>query len=247
MANLIIDIGNSRSKIAIFDGRQLSKLEVVETLTVGIIDSYLKTENISKSILSSVGDDQNDIKNLLKKSTSYYEFSTRIKTQINLLYQSPETLGLDRFAAVIAANALFKEFNCLVIDSGTCITYDFVNSAGDYRGGSISLGLNMRFDALDKFTKRLPLLNISPEFDEWFGEDTANSILSGVQQGAYAEVIGFIEHYEKLYPNLKIILCGGDSEFFGSRLKNSIFAEAVKIIPNLVLIGLNEVIYQHND
>ncbi|MDB5121076.1 MAG: pantothenate kinase, type [Sphingobacteriales bacterium] len=242
MANLVIDIGNSRSKIAIFNNRKLLKLDVVDELTIDKVEYYLSSESISKSILCSVGIDKNDVKDILKKKTTYCEFTTSIKTHVTLLYKSPETLGLDRFAAVIGAGAIHKGVNCLIIDAGTCITYDSVNRAGEYKGGSISPGIAMRFNALNAFTERLPLLKVDLLFDKWYGENTITSILSGVQQGAYAEVIGFINYYKNLYPDLQIILCGGDSEFFGSRLKNSIFAEAVKTEPNLVLIGLNEVI-----
>lgn len=242
MANLVIDIGNTRTKIAIFKNRELLKVDVINELTVDQIENYNRSYGITDSILSSVGDDHIAIKSLLKRVTIYREFDASIRTQIKMLYKSPETLGLDRFAAVIAANVTYKGLNCLIIDAGTCITYDCVNKLGEYRGGSISPGVSMRFNALNVFTEKLPLLKVDPLFENWFGENTNTSIISGVQQGAYSEVLGFINYYKSLYPDLRIILCGGDSEFFGSRLKNSIFAEAIEIQPNLVLIGLNEVI-----
>ena len=242
MANLIIDVGNSRSKIAIFNNRELLKLDIVDVLTIDVVEAYLNLENISCSISSSVGTDINNIKDILHSKTAYFEFSASVKTQVNLLYKSPETLGLDRFAAVIGAQAIYQGYNCLIIDAGTCITYDCIDSLNNYKGGSISPGISMRFEALNTFTERLPLIKTDYLFSKWHGDDTSTSILSGVQQGAYAEVLGFIDYYKTLHPDLLILLCGGDSEFFGSRLKNSIFADAVKTEPNLVLIGLNEVI-----
>jgi type III pantothenate kinase len=154
---------------------------------------------------------------------------------------------LDRYAAVIGAAALFKNSNCLVIDAGTCITYDFIDKDKNYRGGSISPGLVMRYKAMHTFTVKLPLVDFDAGFLEDYGNDTRTSMVSGVQNGIVYEVQGFIQSYLSVYPDLIIALCGGDAEFFGTQLKNSIFAHIVKAVPDLVLIGLNEVIYQHND
>jgi len=246
-SNLVIDVGNTRTKIAIFENRKLVKLDILEFLSEEKVSEYLVSYKISCSIFSSVTASLSEIESLLKRETNYIKFSTSIPTAIDLQYKSPETLGLDRFAAVIAAQCLFKGLSSLVIDAGTCITYDSIDLHGVYKGGSISPGLKMRFDALNHYTKRLPLLSVDDSFDKWFGKSTSQCIISGVQNGAFSEIVGFINYYISEHPDLQILLCGGDSEFFGTRLKNSIFAERVKIEPDLVLIGLNEVIYQHND
>lgn len=246
-SNLIIDVGNTRTKVAIFENRELIKLDNHLSLSEEKVSEYLVSYNISGSIFSSVTASLSEIEGLLKRETNYIKFNTSIPTAVNLQYKSPETLGLDRFAAIIAAQSLYKGVSCLVIDAGTCITYDNIDQHGVYKGGSISPGLNMRFSALNHYTKKLPLLSADDSFDKWYGERTNQCIISGVQNGAFSEIVGFINYYNSEHPHLQILLCGGDSEFFGTRLKNSIFAERVRIEPDLVLIGLNEVIYQHND
>ncbi len=152
-------------------------------------------------------------------------------------------MGLDRIAGVIGAKSLFPDTNCLVIYAGTCITYDAVDLAGVYEGGSISPGLKMRLKAMHKFTGRLPEVELS-NYADWRGYDTPSAMLSGVLNGCTEELRGMIEIYRSRYPGLQVILCGGDAIFFDTRLKNSIFAHTLKTEPNLVLIGLNEVIEQ---
>src|SRR5690606_709080 len=159
-------------------------------------------------------------------------------------YKTPQTLGLDRFAGVIGAAALYPEQNSLVIDAGTCITYDRIDKNRNYDGGGISPGLSMRFQAMHELTEKLPLIAPDLHFMEKIGTDTRSSLLAGAQQGLINEALGFINDYELRFEALQIILCGGDFKFFDTRLKNSIFAHSVKVEPHLVLIGLNEVIHQ---
>ena len=137
--------------------------------------------------------------------------------------------------------------NNLVISGGTCITYDWVDAAGNYFGGSISPGLNMRYKALNYYTDGLPLINADESFDKAYGDSTVSAIRSGVQNGIKYELMGFIESYKKEGKELNIVLSGGDSIFFDTLLKNSIFAPCVKIEPFLVLKGLNAALYNNND
>lgn len=243
MTQLVIDIGNSRTKLAVFKGRMLVELIKVNKLDAEQLDRFLNEHSITHSIISSVNDDIEDLVNLLKVKTQFIRFSTDLNTGIVNKYKSPETLGLDRLAGVIAAKALFPKTNCLVIDSGTCITYDAVDKEGVYVGGSISPGLKMRLEAMHKFTGRLPKVELS-DYDNWQGFDTVSAMLSGVLNGSIEELKGMIGVYNSHYLGLQVILCGGDAIFFDSRLKNSIFAPTLKTEPDLVLIGLNEVIEQ---
>ena len=247
MLNLVIDIGNTRSKIAFFDNFNLVRLEVTEKLSIGQLQKYIIEENVSRSIISSVNNEVSEMEAILEKHTTYTRFSYKLNTKIKNLYSNPDRLGLDRLAGIIGAQAMFNNTNCLVIDCGTCITYDSIDEAGLYCGGSISAGLNMRLKALNAFTEKLPLIEIDTNFNEWKGADTRSSILSGVIQGAVSEVLGFIKYYTLRYKKLQVLLCGGDAKFFDTRLKNSIFANILHTEPNLVLIGLNEVIHQQND
>lgn len=247
MANLVIDIGNSSTKVAVFNNRELSYFEHHHVFNRDILTGLISRFDISNSIISSVNSEIEEPEQILQQSTNYKRFSVSGQSIVKVSYQSPQTLGLDRLAAVIGARTSYPGRNCLVIDAGTCITYDAVDAEGNYSGGSISPGLAMRFKAMHSFTGRLPLLSADETFSGLQGHDTATSMLSGAQNGIYWEVLGFIEHYNLRYPGLQTILCGGDSKFFDTRLKSSIFAHAFKTEPHLVLIGLNEVIYQHND
>ncbi len=143
---------------------------------------------------------------------------------------------MDRLAGVCGAIELFKETDTLVIDAGTCITYDFVDKQKNYFGGSISPGLKMRFKAVHTFTAKLPLVD-SANAVGLIGDSTESSIQSGVINGMIAEIEGIIMRYQDKYPGLRVILCGGDTAFFENKLKASIFAA-----PDLVLIGLNSIL-----
>ena len=241
MAQLVIDIGNSRTKLAIFDDRRLIKTGIFKHLDQQQLKRYLDEPGITHSIISSVNEEITDLEDILKENTRYFRFSSSLRTGIDNQYKSPATLGLDRLAGVLGAKALFPDTNCLVIDAGTCITYDAVDKRGVYKGGSISPGLQMRLKAMHTFTSRLPLVDLK-DFKDWQGHDTVSGMLSGALNGCISEVNGFIETYNSKYPGLQVILCGGDANFFDTRLKNSIFAHTLKTEPDLVLIGLNEVI-----
>ena len=243
MSQLVIDIGNSRTKLAVFEGRKLIEYDRLGHLSDSQLRDFLKPRSIQKSIISSVSDDIKPLENVLIEKTKYTRFSAALSTGIANQYKSPETLGLDRLAGVIGARTAFPGENCLVIDLGTCITYDAVSKDGIYRGGNISPGLKMRLRAMHDFTGRLPLIELE-DFGDLEGNDTATSMLSGVVNGTFSELTGFIEQYSRRYSDLQVILCGGDANFFDTRLKNSIFAHTLKTVPDLVLIGLNEVINQ---
>jgi type III pantothenate kinase len=247
MTNLVIDIGNTLTKVAVFNDRDINELQFFENLDAVILEEYLRGKKIDHAIISTVEKDITDLEHLLQSLCTYFRFSTVLSRRVKNRYKTPGTLGLDRYAAVIGAETIYPSKNSLVIDSGSCITYDFINSEGEYYGGSISPGIKMRFQAMHTFTERLPLVEPDFGFAEEYGTDTRSSLLSGVQNGVWNEALGFIQMFASHYPDLKILLCGGDVKFFDSRLKNSIFADAVKTEPNLVLIGLNEVIYQQND
>lgn len=243
MVNLVIDIGNTRTKVAIFNNRELISLDRLDYLDEEKLERYLTEHLIQQSIISSVKDEISSIEQILASKTTYIRFSADTKNGIDNQYKTPGTLGLDRLAGVIAARSLYPGQNCLVIDAGTCITYDAVDTKGTYKGGAISPGLNMRLKAMNSFTGRLPLVRLV-EFEQLEGYDTVTSMLSGVLNGTIAELKGIIESYSTQYVKLQVLLCGGDANFFDSRLKSSIFAHTLKTEPNLVLIGLNEVIHQ---
>ena len=229
--NLIIDIGNTSSKVAIFDKSDIIKQQVVFDLTLSQVLSFCIGFTISASIISSVKKIDNNVQAIISHFNSL--FLTH-KTTIPILndYKTAETLGKDRLAGIVGANASFPNKNILLIDAGSCITFDFFLE-GKYCGGRISPGLQIRYNALHTFTNQLPQISVS-DIHFTFGEDTISSIISGVQQGAIDEMDAIIDTFRKENKDSIVILCGGDHKFFDKHVKNSIFAD-----PFIVLKGLN--------
>lgn len=233
---LIVDFGNTLTKAAIFENGKVVSLMKVPLLTEDQLNGFLSGMTIADAITATVIDIPADIAKYL--DTRFHHISLDHTTPVPIvnLYKTPETLGKDRLAMVVAAASHFPGKNCLVIGAGTCITYDFIDSGSRYHGGSISPGINIRFKALHTFTEKLPL--ITPQQNvELTGNTTERSILSGVLVGSEAEMDGIIGNYRTLYDDLQVILTGGDMNYFKERLKNRIFAAE-----NLVLTGLNVIL-----
>jgi type III pantothenate kinase len=234
---LVIDIGNTRVKAALFE-----KDELIHNFVFKSIDDFLSYDisqkyNIQNCILSSVIDGLEVFIEKLTEQFPVLVYTIHTPTPLSNCYESPYTLGSDRLAASVAANYLFLNKNVLVIDAGTCIKYNFVNNNNEFIGGAISPGLQMRFKAINTFTARLPLLEVDENFNTLIATNSKNNILSGVELGAVAEINSFIEQYKVLYPDIKVILTGGDVNFFEKRLKNPIFVDS-----HLILKGLNRIL-----
>lgn len=235
--NLVIDSGNTSTKVAIFDQENLVEKRVLSSVVE--LENYLQQTRAENLIVSSVNADADHLMNLTPQVNTKIKLTSTLPLPVNNLYQTPNTLGVDRVAGACGAIQLFPSKNTLVIDAGTCITYDFVDSSHNYHGGGISPGLAMRFKAVHTFTAKLPL--VVPKADpELIGNSTESCIQSGVTLGMVDEIDGIIARYRAKYPELQVILCGGDAPFFENQLKASIFA-----CPNLVLIGLNRILL-HN-
>lgn len=242
MKNLCLDIGNSFTKVALFDNGLVNEFFKFDDFNLSNLELLVKDFEPRNSIISSVAESVLPFESFLKKTTHYTRFTTALKTKVKNYYKSPDTLGLDRWAGVIAADALFKKSAALVIDAGTCITYDMVTAESQYFGGSISPGITMRFKALNAFASRLPLVEWDVDGEVEDGTDTKTAILNGVLQGALNEVEGFIALNNNKHSTLKIIITGGDANFLFKQLQNSIFAPQIICDPFLVLKGLNEVL-----
>lgn len=247
MANLVIDIGNTYTKIAVFEQDELLITERLDNgFDAALISGYLTKYPINKALISSVKSETPAWQEDLHTKVPLQLFKAHMVTSINNHYRTPQTLGADRLAGVVGAHYLYPDKDNLVIDGGTCITYDAVDADGNYFGGSISPGLNMRYNALSYYTASLPHLSADAGFTGSYGDDTKTAIMSGVQNGIKFELTGFIESYSVNKHKLNIILTGGDNVFFDTLLKNSIFAPYIKNEPHLVLKGLNAAI-EHND
>ncbi len=237
---LVIDIGNTRVKAALFEQYQLIKYFVFNSTDEFLKADIIRLHQVKNCILSSVVDGIEGFIENIKSQVLLLQYSINTPTPISNCYGSPDTLGSDRLCSAVGGNFIYRNENTLVIDAGTCIKYNFINSKNEFIGGAISPGLKMRFKAIHAFTSRLPLLEIEENFDTLIATNSKDNILSGVQLGAIAEINSFIDQYQRLYPDINIILTGGDVNFFEKRLKKPIFAD-----PYVILKGLNSIL-DHN-
>ena len=240
--NLVIDIGNSQIKVAVFDETILIFKDnfKTETFLSGILD-VTDQYNIEKGIISHVAQIDKQILVSLKEIVPLIELNHETKLPFYNKYLTPKTLGVDRLALIAAASSQFPDENTLVIDAGSCITFDLLNEFGEYFGGSISPGIEMRYKAVNHYTANLPLLSKSESIPE-IGNSTENAIHHGILNGVIQEIEGVIEQYKSKYQKLTVVLTGGDTIFLAKNLKSSIFA-----IPNFLLEGLNSILIHNID
>lgn len=227
---VIVDAGNTRIKVGLFQNNDLQEVRAFTNDELDKLKSYLLKYKNWHGIISSVRSDKNTkwIKGLLPNAIL---FNHELPVPLTNHYESPKTLGIDRLANAIAA-ANISEKNALIIDVGTCIKYDFVRYPRIYEGGSISPGMELRYRAMHEFTGKLPLVE-DHEQGPFIGKNTLEAMRSGVMNGMHLEMVGFIEEYRRLYPELTIFLTGGDSQHFELGNKYGIFADE-----NLTLKGL---------
>ncbi len=255
--HLVIDVGNTVLKAAVFDPEELVE---VTSFNVGVsseaslplksLKKFAQNYDIKKAMMASVKGDIEELSTFLSGNYQFDLLTPRTSLPIKNEYKSPDTLGMDRLALAVGGNSFFPSHNVLVIDAGTCLTYDFINNNDIYLGGGISPGLKLRFQALHNFTTQLPLIDtkqlssfsLQSEFqgDDFTGKDTAESIMKGTFYGALYEVEGMVDQYRSQFNDLKVVLTGGDAQFFERPLKSKIF-----VIPNLVLYGLNKILNYH--
>ena len=239
--NLVIDIGNSKVKVAVFEiDTMILSIVCEETSFLDELKKIFNKYQIVQSIVSSVKDIEDEYFEELQKLPSLLLLNSDTPLPFKNLYSSPSTLGNDRIALAAAAVLKYPQKNSLVIDAGTCITYDFVNSNNEYLGGAISPGLEMRYKALHQHTSKLPLLSKNEVYKRT-GFSTTESIHSGVINGVICEIEGVITQYKQDFHDLTVVLTGGDTKFLSKQLKNSIFANQ-----NFLLQGLNKILTHNN-
>jgi len=235
--NLIVEQGNSATKIAVYNQDQMAFSSVYEDFNESDLLNLLSHYPLKNGILSTVTEAKKELLACLNdRLQRFFFFDECMLLPLDICYQRPETLGRDRIAAAVGACFLQPETDLLVIDAGTAVTYELVTAQGVYLGGNISPGMTTRFRALNVFTKRLPIVS-EKEDVPLLGTSTETAILAGVVNGMIYEMDGYMDELRKKYPALFVFLTGGHAVYFEKRLKNTIFAVA-----NLVLIGLNRIL-----
>ena len=233
--NLIIDIGNTSTKLAVFQRDKVLIAKTIEgfSLVIEVENLLKKFTEIKRGFLSSVGFLSEDELKILEKRLPMTVLNSTLNLPFKIHYETPDSLGADRLALMAAAASQYSGKNVLVIDAGTCITYDFIDSKNNYLGGAIAPGIQMRYRSLGDFTSSLPTLQkIVPKNS--IGNSTHDSIHSGVINGVLYEIEGAVNEYQNKYPDLTVILTGGDADFLCKQLKISIFANS-----DFLLEGLN--------
>jgi len=240
--NLVLDLGNTYGKIAVCEGPRVVEAAVYEKITSREIAHFQSRYPAMKgAIVSSV---VNNSRELIDYLGNFYETCIELDHTTRLplknRYRTPDTLGYDRIATAVGAYTIYPGRSVLVIDAGTAVTYDIVTGEGEFVGGNISPGLDVRFRALNRFTQRLPHLERPEDEPPLVGTTTREAIQSGVVNGLLLEMDGFISAFRDNYANLQVVLTGGDAKYFEGKLKSSIFVDL-----NLNLIGLNRIL-EHN-
>lgn len=239
--NLIIDIGNTAAKVALFDGGEMVEVLTESNQSLDCLEALCAKYPVEQGIVATVIDlSERVLAALVALPFPLLWLDSKTPLPVTNLYETPETLGYDRMAAVVGANEQYPRRDILVIDAGTCITYEFIDSKGQYHGGNISPGMQMRFKALNQFTGRLPLIDSNGRKLP-MGRDTETAIRAGVLKGMEYEISGYIESMKHKYPELLVFLTGGDDFSFDSSVKSAIFADRF-----LVLKGLNRILNYNN-
>ena len=223
--NLIIDIGNTAAKVALFDGGEMVEVLTESNQSLDCLEVLCAKYPVEQGIVATVIDlSERVLAALVALPFPLLWLDSKTPLPVTNLYETPETLGYDRMAAVVGANEQYPRRDILVIDAGTCITYEFIDSKGQYHGGNISPGMQMRFKALNQFTGRLPLIDSNGRKLP-MGRDTETAIRAGVLKGMEYEISGYIESMKHKYPELLVFLTGGDDFSFDSSVKSIIFAD----------------------
>jgi type III pantothenate kinase len=235
--NLIVEQGNTATKVAVYQHSKLIEATVHKTFEMSELGLLLERYPLENGIFSTVREPDKMIVDILsERLKKFLFFDDFVKLPLKISYRTPETLGKDRIAAVAGAHYLHPDKDVLVIDAGTAITYEIVEASGLYVGGNISPGLSTRFKALHQFTEKLPLVEETVQVP-LIGTSTESAIIAGVVNGIIYEMDGYINAVREVYPGIFVFLTGGYSFYFEKRLKNAIFAAI-----NLVLTGLNRIL-----
>lgn len=240
--NLIIDIGNTRVKIAVVDGGEVIHALNSDNFDITEVENLKREYSLNRAIISSTRGDVSAIANTVNEVVGHcLLFDSQTPIPIRNSYATPQSLGRDRLAAAVGATVVSLADNQMVIDLGSAITIDVVTSTGGFEGGVISPGVMMRFRALHEHTASLPLCSPTTTVLD-VARSTNDAIEQGVMEGIFFEILGHIDKNSKKFGKFDIIFAGGDLKYFENRIKNTIFASR-----DLVIVGLNRILEYNAD
>ncbi len=237
---LCFDFGNTLLKCGVFTNDSLTETIVLKDSSDSTLQTLLEKYTPQQTILSSVINHNQNIEQILAEKSLFHKLNSQSKLPFTTPVDKPETIGADRLALAAAASYFYKEKNNLVIASGSCVTYNFINKYNQFIGGSISPGMNMRFASLNTFTAKLPLIKIdtTTAFSiPLTGYDTKTNIISGVVMGLAFEIDGVINAYHEKFNNLNVIITGGYASYFSPFIKSKIISDADFIFKGLYAIS----------
>jgi type III pantothenate kinase len=236
--NLILDIGNTRTKLFLFKDGEIQERKSWSDFSPDVLEEVSSQHpEIRNVILAATGAVSGDLRIILSRFPGHVlELGPETPLPITNRYRTKETLGYDRIAGIVEAHVRYPGSNVLVIDAGTALTYDLITREGIFPGGNISPGLQMRFHALADYTRKLPQVKAEGDLP-LVGTTTTEAIRAGVVRGMAAEMDGMIENFREQWTPLQVLLTGGDAFFFDKKLKNSIF-----VLPDLTAYGLNRIL-----
>ena len=235
--NLIVDIGNTLVKLAVFEQGRLVSQRSTHCPEASDFEQLLQGRRAGRAIVESTRGDADEIVELVREwADRVLEFTPQTPVPIANAYRTPETLGRDRLAAAVGAATLYPGRNVLIVDFGTAVTVDLVTADGTFRGGCISPGMRMRFRALHDYSARLPVC-AATESEALLGGSTEEAIRLGVMNSLTFEIEGYMQRMGEKIDDLCVIFTGGDAKYFAKRIKNTIFANC-----NLVFCGLDRIL-----
>jgi type III pantothenate kinase len=231
MNQLAVDIGNSYIKCGIFQGDTLLESSSFLLGQWKEISHFSRDKNIANTVVCSVKDTQPSDLKKLSLPGKIFMLKHSLSFPVTLQYKSPQTLGMDRLAAIVGAYYTFKGENVLVVDAGTCLTFDVLTGTGIHLGGAISPGREMRLKAMHSFTAKLPEVGPDSQY-QLIGQSTEEAMRNGAQTGLIAEVDHWVDSIKSALGSLKSLATGGDASYVCQYTRNSI-----KEHPWLVLFG----------
>ena len=239
---LIIDIGNTVAKLVAFDGDEPVEEVRTSNESLAALGAFAAKYAFTHGIVGAVREITPQAEERLQAlHIPLLRFTSSTPVPITNRYRTPQTLGSDRLAAAVGARSLKPGKDLLIIDAGTCVTYEVIDALGNYWGGNIAPGMHMRLRALHEFTAKLPLVEAEGAVPG-MGYDTDTAIRSGVLRGMKYEIEGYIRSMRAKYPKHLVFLTGGDKINFDTTIKSIIFADKF-IVPR----GLNKILDYNND